>query len=81
MFQDVSLNQVPILELLALDLFLLSTFLDLLTFLLELELLDLGKRDAELVLLAEHVQQVCLLLLHLELETADFLLLLLHFET
>ena len=77
-FENISLNQVPILEFLFLDCHIVSSLLHFLPLLLILELLDLCHRNAKAVLLSEYVQHVALLLLHLELELAQLFLLLLH---
>ena len=76
--EHVSLDQVPVLELLFLKGHVVSSLLHLLSLLLILELLDLRHGDAEAILLSEYMQHVALLLLHLELELAQLFLLLLH---
>ena len=76
--QDVSLDQVPVLELLLLELLFLAAMFHLHALLLVLHRFDLGERNSNFVLLCQYVKQVTLLLLHLELEFADFLLLILH---
>ena len=77
-FENISLNQVPILKLLFLDCHIVSPLLHFLTLLLILELLNLSHGNAKAVLLSEYMQHVALLLLHLELELAQLFLLLLH---
>lgn len=76
--QHVSLDQVPVLHFLSFHVLLLSPLFDGLPLLFILQRLYLGERDPHLALLAQHVQQVCLLLLHLKFESADLLLFLLH---
>ena len=76
--QDVSLDQVPILELFLLKLLFLAAMFHLFAFLFVLDRLNLGKRNANFVLLGQYVKQITLLLLHLELKFANFFLLLFH---
>ena len=69
---------MPILQFLLLDILLVTSQTDLLALFYILELLDACQRNALLVVLAEHMQLVALVLLHLEFELANFVLLLLH---